>query len=131
MDELVANWESAIADLRFRHPDPSVSVRISVVQRPRNVRILFTLDGLPDSTLTVKHDGFEYYFYAGHFPGTDKARMWALSVWALFAEHEALELTLLNGEQLANPHMSEWCVGHRKTLDKRHDMDYMLARIWG
>jgi hypothetical protein len=77
-----------------------------------------------DSTKPERLKTFEYYFYASHWPGIEKARLWVVAAWALLMEHEALELAG------ADPHNSDHCAAHRTALDRRHDMDYMLSRIW-
>ena len=127
--ERKVNWESAIKDLVFHHPDPSTTITVTAVPRAHHLKILFTFGNLVDSQTLGRLETLEYYFYANHWPGTEKARLWTLAVWALFMEHEALELTYLNGAQFADPHTSNWCAAHRKALERRHDMEYMISRI--
>jgi hypothetical protein len=122
---LIASWESAVQGLALCHADPEVRVSLTVVPRPRAVRILFTLHNLQDSTKPSRIEAFEYYFYADHFPGFEKAKVWVLSAWALLMEHEELEMSG------ADPHHSDECAAHRALLDKRHDMEFMLTRILG
>lgn len=118
---LITNWESVL--LFLRHPDPDVHVSLTIVPRPRAVRILFTLHNLQDSTKPSRIEAFEYYFYADYWPGLEKARLWIEAAWALLMEHEELEMVG------ADPHHSDGCATHRAALDKRHDMNYMLSRF--
>ncbi len=97
-------------------------VVVVTINRPRDVKILFTLYNLQDSTSPDRIKAFEYYFYANHWPGLEKARAWILAAWALLMEHEALEMAG------ADPHHSEACAAHRADLDRRHNMDFMLSR---
>ena len=131
LDAIKDNWVAALADVRLKHPNPSVDVQLVFLKHGNAIRVLYSFTGLQDSRSDTIFPTFEYYFYANHWPGDDKARLWVLAVWALFMEHEGLEHTLLNGEQLADPHTSDWCAGHRVVLDRRHDMTFMLERLTG
>jgi hypothetical protein len=128
---MLDNWNASIKGMTLRHPDPSVRVSLSVVNRGRHTKILFTLNGLTNSQTSERMFVFEYYFYVTDWPGLEKARLWILANWALLMEHEALELAQLDGAQMADPHTSDWCEAHRTALDRRHDMNYMLSRICG
>lgn len=131
--ELATLWRAALKDLQVRYPDPDVDILITVEERTKDVKVLFNMINLPDSRALEANGyfpSFEYYFYADHWPGVEKARLWVMSVWALFMEHEAMEMTYLNGKQLADPHTDDWCAGHRWTLDRRHNMEYMIGRLW-
>lgn len=123
------HWETALADLRIVHPDPATSVTLSVVERPRSVRIMFSFTSLVNARAADRHDLLEYYFQPDHWPGLEKARLWILAVWALFMEHEAMELTYLGDKQFVDPHTSDFADRHRIALDKRHNMPYMLGRL--
>ncbi len=116
-------WESVVSGMTFAHPDPDTYVRVRVVPRPRNIRILFTLHNLVDSVRGQRIEAFEYYFYADHWPGAEKARLWILSAWELLMEHETLEMSG------ADPHNSPGCVEHRAALDRRHDISFMISRM--
>lgn len=128
---MIESWNTAIAGLTLRHPNPTVQVRLAITTRAHHVKVLFTLFDLMDSRTSKNMGDFEYYFYVNQWPGLKKARLWILSAWVLLMEHESLELAQFNGSQFADPHTSSWFEAHRTALDRRHDMNYMLSRICG
>ena len=130
VDHLVTLWNRTLEGLEILYPDSRVTVAMSVVKRPNDVRILFDLKDLENSRdLGRRIDSLEYHFHATHWPGEEKARMWILAVWVLLMEHEALEFFYVNGKQFADPHTSDMCAKHRAELEKRHDMGYMINRL--
>lgn len=123
-------WETALASLRIVHPDPSTNVTLHVYERERSVRVQFNFTSLVNARAPGRHELLEYYFTAEHFPGIPFARLWVIAVWALFMEHEAMELAYLGDEQLIDPHTSDYADKHRAALDNRHNMTKMLGRLW-
>jgi hypothetical protein len=128
---LAEKWRHSLANVRLIHMNPRTNVDLVVVERPHSVRVLFKMTGLENSRdLGNEIEGLDYYFEASEWPGTQKCRLWTLAVWALLMEHEALEFAFYLDEHVADPHTSEFTSAHRAALDKRHDMNYMLDRLW-
>lgn len=130
-EQFAATWCTALVGLRFEHPDPEVTVHLTVVPQKNDVKVLFVFENVKDSRAPERFN-LEYYFRANHWPGITLARMWIVAVWALFLEHEALELTYLLGRQFVDPHLKgQWNLAHCEALEKRHDMNFMISRLTG
>lgn len=100
-------WADALADLRFRHPDPAVDVEVSVhAWNTSSIRIEFDMFGLRDtvgggpiSPATPwgvrERPVFHTELFVDDWPGKRLARMAAIGTWVGYVNHEALELVSL------------------------------------
>lgn len=101
--------------MEIRHPDPSVYVELSVKDYTGKVQITYRMYNLKDTTSGEPIErqspwdrrpyvGFNYFVYAGKWPGERLARMFIVGCWMAYVEHEALELVSLDRSIYYNPH---------------------------
>lgn len=100
---LVNLWKYAASQVRVRHPDPKVDVRVDVHSYgiADDVRLEFIMFNLCDTSYD-NSPGQEHRMWRFRhgvtimeWPGLENAKMLISAAWALYMQHEAFELVTL------------------------------------
>lgn len=97
---LVNLWKYAASQVRVRHPDPKVDVRIDIRSNgiDGSVRLEFVMFNICDTSYdSIVHRMWRFRHSASldSWPGLENAKMWISAAWALYLQHEAFELVTL------------------------------------
>jgi hypothetical protein len=98
--EALANlWTYAASQVRVRHPDPKVQVRVDVQRYGigDEVRLDFMMFNICDTSYDSENRMWRFRHGATltEWPGLENAKMWISAAWALYLQHEAFELVTL------------------------------------
>lgn len=119
-------WRGALRQMRFRHPDPSVDVQVSLHPwGPSALLIRFDMYALRDNVNPDRRIGsmsswssfgrgtFHCEMLVDDWPGLHLARMAATATWMGYINHEALELVSLDDRIYYDPHRWDGCPAQR------------------
>ena len=107
VNDLAANWRSALADLEVRHPNGRSNVVLRVTDGdPPELYV-----GLDETTCTLtgetKRDFAISTVKLLYWPGCRIAQAWLAAAWSGYCQHEALELVTARGDRgrkVLDPH---------------------------
>jgi hypothetical protein len=96
---LVNLWSYAASQVRVRHPDPKVQVRVDVQRYGigDEIRLDFVMFNICDTSYDSENRMWRFRHGATltEWPGLENAKMWISAAWALYLQHEAFELVTL------------------------------------
>lgn len=97
---LVNLWKHVASQVRVRHPDPKVDVRIDIRSNgiDGSVRLDFVMHNICDTSYdSIEHRMWRFRHSAtlDEWPGFENAKMWISAAWALYMQHESFELVTL------------------------------------
>lgn len=104
---LVNLWKHAVSQVRVRHPDPKVQVRVDVRDGiGEEVRLDFVMLNICDTSFDSERRMWRFRHGATlvEWPGLENAKMWISAAWALYLQHEAFELVTLRDRAGCNYH---------------------------